>query len=481
MNRPIDDFEVIVLGSGLGGLVAAAVLSKAGRRVLLLKEKGYESSCRREGYRFVPFSNFSEKCPKVSLLQRVSKDLGLSSPDGSPEPVLPKIFFQVILPGARIDLFDDFSLLQEEWRREFPDELNQIRTAYDEFTGVLDLLESRRNKEGSPHFPIAPRSLIRHCLSFLSLSRERRNETLSSLSKEFNELVHLQLMARGNFYPDALPFSLTAYLLLHGRQGGWISPTDPEEFEHGIVDAYLRWGGGVEEIEGVESVERKWRKGFTVIPEGESRVFQGRSLILNAPLHTVTGLLGRCGKSLSKWLEKVHPRYLLFPVFLGIRDKAVPVGMGDLLVSMLDLQKPYEDGNVLLMALSSRGDEAAAPEGHRALTIQSLVPYTAMRNWNQVSFASHQESVMKHVNRLFPFLDRFLELADFDWARQQVRRWSYPLFLCEAVGEFDWREGLVPNRLSKDLYFIGKECFPYLGLEGEVLSGLRVAQEMLEK
>jgi hypothetical protein len=88
---------------------------------------------------------------------------------------------------------------------------------------------------------------------------------------------------------------------------------------------------------------------------------------------------------------------------------------------------------------------------------------------------------MKHVNYLFPFLERFLEFADFDWTREQGGRWSYPHLLYEAAGEFDWREGLVPNRLSKDLYFIGKENFPYLGLEGEVLNGLRVAHEMLEK
>ena len=188
MNQPTDDFEVIVLGSGLGGLIAAALLIKAGRRVLVLKEKGHESSCDREGYRFVPFSNFSEKRPGVSLLRRVSKDLGLSSRDGSPKSALPverhvgktegKVSFQVILPEARIDLFDDLSLLQAEWKREFPDELTQIRAGYDEFTGALDQLESKQKKEGSPYFPIASRGLIRQCLSFLSLSREGRDESV---------------------------------------------------------------------------------------------------------------------------------------------------------------------------------------------------------------------------------------------------------------------------------------------------------------
>jgi hypothetical protein len=88
---------------------------------------------------------------------------------------------------------------------------------------------------------------------------------------------------------------------------------------------------------------------------------------------------------------------------------------------------------------------------------------------------------MKHLNHLIPFLEQFLEFTDFDWANEQIRRWSYSHFLYEATSRFDWREGVVPIRLSKRLYFTGKENFPYLGVEGEVLSGLMVAEQILKK
>jgi hypothetical protein len=35
--------------------------------------------------------------------------------------------------------------------------------------------------------------------------------------------------------------------------------------------------------------------------------------------------------------------------------------------------------------------------------------------------------------------------------------------------------------MGKNLYFIGKENFPYLGLEGEILGGWRVGKEILKK
>jgi hypothetical protein len=40
---------------------------------------------------------------------------------------------------------------------------------------------------------------------------------------------------------------------------------------------------------------------------------------------------------------------------------------------------------------------------------------------------------------------------------------------------------MVPMRISKNIYFVGKENFPYLGLGGEVFSGLTVAQQILKK
>jgi phytoene dehydrogenase-like protein len=169
---------------------------------------------------------------------------------------------------------------------------------------------------------------------------------------------------------------------------------------------------------------------------------------------------------------------VLIPLFLGIREKVVPVGMRDLLVSILDLNKPYEGGNLLFISLSQKGDESEAPEGRRALIVESLM---IPKRWDPDLFVEHQKGVMKHLNHLFPFLEENIEFTDWDWVNEQFSCWSYPHFLYETTSDFQWREGVVPNRISNNFYFIGKESFPYLGIEGEVLSGLIVAQQILEK
>ena len=487
MNRQAKEHEVIVLGSGLGGLIAGALLAKKGHSVLLLKERGYDSSYQRNGYRFNLFSTFSERRLRPSLVQKISQRLGLVL-DGSPRNHLEskrdrgrlheKVPFQVILPQARVDLFDDPSLFQMEWKREFPDEFLQIETLYDELRLLQSLLKAKRKTEGSPFFPIESRPVIRKWLSFFSFLKGGSGLELDSFSKEFKEFLRLQLISLGSLFPDAFPTSVAAYLLLHEERGEWVSRLDLESLEGSIGDSFFQSKGEIEEIEKVENVEKEWKKGFTLTLEEDRGMFRTKFLILNSPLHSFSDLLGTERKLISRWLTKIRPRYLLFPWFLGIREKVVPVGMRDSLVSILDLEKTYGGGNVLFLALSPRGDETAAPEGRRGLIAQSLIPF---ERWEQTSLASHQESVTKHLKHVVPFLENHIDFSDFEWAGRQVGRWSYPGFLYETTGPFDWRAGVIPTRLSSDLYFVGKENFPYLGLEGEVLSGLLVADQVLKK
>jgi phytoene dehydrogenase-like protein len=487
MKQQEEDYDVILLGSGLGGLIAGALLAKRGCSVLLLREKGYLPSYRRDGYRFTPLSNFSERRLRPSLVQQIAQELDLSFAGadsgkdlyGKKElgPLRRKVPFQVILPEARIDLLGSPSLFQMELKREFPKELAQIEKLYEELGSIQEILRAQRKKEASSFFPVDSRSIVRMSFSFLSFPEAGIDERLSLFSKEFKAFLRLQWIAWGNLFDGAYPLPLVAYLLLHEERGEWASQPDLEQLEGRILDSFLQSGGEAAEIEKAKRVEQRWRKGFTLTLEGDRRAFRSRFLILNSPLHTFLTLFGEGGKPVSKWLERIQPLYILSPCFFGIREKVVPVGMKDLLISILDLEKPCEGGNLLSLNFSPEGDEGAAPDGHRALTVQSLIPF---RDGAQVSLV-HPEAIMKHLSRLIPFLDSYLDFADFDWASEQTGRWSYPHILYKVPGGFNWREGVIPCRLAKNLYFVGKENLPYLGLEGEVWSGLRTAKQILEK
>ena len=480
--------EVIVLGSGLAGLVAGTLLSKNNHSVLLLKEKGYQSSYSTKGYHFGPFSNFSEKCLKPSLVRRVSQALNLSllmgtREDGKQAKAAPdrsrqRASFQVILPRARIDVFRDRLLLQKEWKREFPEEAQRIEGFYNELDQIEQLLQKVRGKKNtSPFFPFRERRFLTKLFSSDPLPKEGVEEKLSAFSREFREFVRLQLISRGNFYSDQFPLSLATQILFDGANEP-NSDFDLEKLETEILNQFLRSGGRIVEIEGVREVSFGWRKEFTITSEGNPAAFRSQFFIMNCPLHRVSSFLGKKGKGILKWEKKIKPLYMLIPLFVGVDEKVIPVGMKDLLVSVLDPEKPYGDGNVLFLSLSPKGDKTKAPEGKRALTVESLIE---VEKWGQINLTDYQRGVMKHLYSLFPFLEQYTELVDFQWASDHVSRWSYSHFLYEPCSDFYWREGMVPIKMSKKICFVGKENFPYWGVGGEILGGLTVAQQILKK
>jgi phytoene dehydrogenase-like protein len=484
-----DEYEVMILGSGLGGLIAGTLLSQEHRRVVLLRESQYHPICEEKGYRFVPFSNFSERRIRINFLKRVSGKWDVSSfisnraeqvqDETKSKKPKQKVAFQVILPKARIDLFCQRSMLQMELKREFPKELAQIENFYDEIEELQHLLEEEKAKEGPGSvFPIQPWSLIRKWWPFKALPNKRMDEKLAPFSREFREFIQLQLISWGNLFSDQFPISLADYLLFRDETDQWLSEIDLERLKGKILEEFFESGGRIEEIEGVERMEGGWIKGITLLPKGNGRIFRSNFLIFNSPLHRLSNLLGKKGRLLSKWGERIAPRYVLIPLFLGIREKGVPVGMRDLLVSILELNKPYEGGNLLFLSLSQKGDETEAPEGRRGLTVESLMN---PKRGGPDAFAEHQNGVMRHLNHLLPFLEENIDFTNWDWANKQFSCWSYPHFHYETTSDFQWREGVVPNRISKKLYFIGKENFPYLGMEGEILGGLIVAQQILQR
>ncbi|MBM4324027.1 MAG: FAD-binding protein, partial [Deltaproteobacteria bacterium] len=117
-------FDVVILGTGLSGLIAATQLAKEHRSVLLLKEKRYCSFFKRDGYCFIPFSNFSEKLVQTGPLKKVFYSIDRRGDPSGRGRTEQDIFYQVVLPGARIDVYREPSRLKREWKREFPDELN---------------------------------------------------------------------------------------------------------------------------------------------------------------------------------------------------------------------------------------------------------------------------------------------------------------------------------------------------------------------
>lgn len=473
MNLHQDSFDLVVLGEGLGGLIAATLLVQSNLRVLILKEEDYCPIYVREGYRFVPFSNFQERGIPSPLIQRISKMLSLQK---FPDFPLHGGSFQVILPQARIDLFPQGPLFEREIKREFPKERDRIKRFYASMEREKERLDRRKIAEGEKLFPLLSSSSFWRRLWVLNLKRkERINQRLSSFSKEFSEYLKLQILAKGNLLPYKVDLSLASYLLIPEAGFKGVSLERVKEI---LFKKFIESGGEVFELGGLEGMEKKGQGRFHLLFKKGGRAIHSKYLLLNAPLHRIVERFDFLQRRLSKWIKRIKPTFLILPLFLGIREKGIPVGMKDLLISIFDLNRTYEDGNLLFLSLSPKGEESQAPEGRRALLVEGLM---SPNKWDSHSLNHFQQGVIFHLKHLIPFFEDFVEFIDFQWTFEQANKISYPLFIYETDSNFHWREGIIPLRVSKDLLFVGKENFPYLGVEGEILGGIRVGREILKK
>jgi phytoene dehydrogenase-like protein len=129
------DFDVIVVGAGIAGLTAAALLARAGRSVLLLERgaevggvcREVESSAGRVAVGAALLTGFGPDSSVGHLCDRL--DIRLSATPCEP-------IFQVALLKHRVSLFADPDRLWPELRREFPAEAAGWRA----FLFEMDLL-----------------------------------------------------------------------------------------------------------------------------------------------------------------------------------------------------------------------------------------------------------------------------------------------------------------------------------------------------
>ncbi|MEI6692696.1 MAG: NAD(P)/FAD-dependent oxidoreductase [Chlorobium sp.] len=145
MNETAD---VIVIGSGIGGLTAAALLQERGISTIVFEKNSYPggscSSFQREGYCFDAgasvFYGFGEnsKSGTLNLHTRIFRKLGIEVPTIH-DPV--QIHFH--LPnGFEIPAYFDRHSFMEALAVRFPHETDGIRKFYKELEEVYDILSS---------------------------------------------------------------------------------------------------------------------------------------------------------------------------------------------------------------------------------------------------------------------------------------------------------------------------------------------------
>ena len=488
------DFDLVVVGGGMGGLATAALARVAGMRVALLEAHTKLGGCAghfgRGPYHFdagaTALMGLGRGEPIGDLLGRIGLAFEwVRTPS-----------YRVHLPDRRLDIVPDAAAFEAASAAAFPGHERARRLFWRLQEAVGGRLFGAAAK--GPRLPARSAGDLLHDLRVLgvggllaaSTALLTVRDVLRALGLEgdrpFRALVAMLLQDTAQAGPEVVPFA-NAAACLHAYRSGMSRPRGGmEALAEGIGGRFAELGGDLHVATKVDQVRAEPGGGFAVETR-RRRTFRARQVAFNLPIDLAAGLLGReLGGKLGGAERKSRAAWSAFTGYLAIDRAAVP-DEGPLFHQVLqDYERPIHDGNNVLVSLSPPGDPGYGPDDVRVATLSTHV---RPGEWSGLDRADYEAKKADYRGRMLGALGRALPGAPGALRHEEFaspRSFSrYTRRALGAVGGPPVSRGnsnflaVGADALGRGLWLVGDSVFPGQGTMAVVLSARDVVRRLV--
>jgi len=461
-----NSYDAIVVGAGVGGMVWAGFLVRAGMSVLVLDHHYLVGGCctafPRKGYTFDAAVHHLGACGRFGIIGQVLARLGIAFQFVHLDPM-----DHLTFPDDEFQIPADIDAYEEGLGRRFPDEKEKIREF---FTDLVRLYRQILRRRGG-------------------LLDRYRGATFEAMLSDYLEnpalkrILGAQWGYLGSPAEEISAVGMCQMLVSYLKDGAFYPVGSTQAFSDALAQSLLDTGGHVLLKNRVSEILVDGRKVAGVRIE-DGRVVRSRVVVSNADARQLFEDFlpaGACGEERARIQRlRVAPSY--YGLYLAL---PLDVDLGRLPRGFYYLSPDEGEDAIewLYVSVPTRYDPGLAPAGRQivSMTVGVKTSSTEFRAW-QDDKSSMARTVLRYLDTRVPTLSQKIEYLDSASPRT-IARYT----LAKDGVAYGWAvlpdqsgEARLPSKTTLDgLFLAGQWTSPGPGVAAVAASGWSTASQIL--
>ncbi|WP_078392756.1 phytoene desaturase family protein [Shouchella patagoniensis] len=488
-----EQYDCIVIGSGMGGLSSAVYLAQQGQSVLVLEQHyragGYAHSFKRKKYTFDSAVRIVAGAEDGGLLYRLLQEAGL-------ENKLPFIkldeVYKAKYPDYHFTVPSSVEGLVNVYSELFPEERHNIKALVVEMEALYYATSKMLQAESA--FPFLSDPYVN------KYNKQTFHEMVSSFIRDPKAVFMFStLWAHFGVPPTQGSAMYFSYAIMnYFKDGIYYLEGSFQKMPDVFVERIEELGGEVclrNEVEEIVVDEGNYAKGVRL---KNGRTIEAKTIVCNGDylkmIHNLVGIHKFPGRYIKK-AERLNPSLSAFEVFLGVNMPIDKFNIGhetfiyegydydDFYQKHMNLKQLGPEGlRGIAISCPSLVDRSLAPEGKHTVALTTLVPYDIGQNWKEVK-PIYQDRMIEMAESLIPGLSENLEWVESATPLTMER------YTKNSFGSiYGWEQsGAQMNARPqhetpiKGLYISGQWTDPGGSVVSVILSGSKLAKKISKK